>query len=131
MFKNEPILTPLGKIDGRNAIYLDELKQIFSPNRLLFIGDINGKLCSNNLEGHRWYSCEISFDLIQAYDCRELELSKWKIESSFDQVIDSELITGLRLDGKGYRHYILSTYDYVYSIISKGFELTITGFRDE
>ena len=129
--KNEPILTALGKLDGRNAIYLDDVRQSFSLNKLTFIGELNGKLCSNNVSGYRWYSYELTFDLIQAYDCRELELCKWNTDSSFDEIIDSELIAELKLGEKGYRHYILSTYDYVYRIICKGFELKITGQRNQ
>jgi len=130
MSRNIPIVTTLGVINGRNAIYLDDIKQSFSPNQLLFIGEINGKLCSNNTSGHRWYSYEVCFNLIQAYDCRELEICKLNTESSFDEIMHSELIAELKLAGKGYKHYILSTYDYVYSIVSKGFELKITGHRN-
>ena len=130
MAKNVPVLTILGVLNGRNAIYLDDVKQSFSPNQLLFIGEINGKLCSNNASEYRWYSYEVCFNLIQAYDCRELEVCKWKTESSFDEIIDSELIAELKLAPKDYKHYILSTYDYVYSIVSRGFELQITGHRN-
>ncbi|TYQ14641.1 UNVERIFIED_CONTAM: hypothetical protein Cloal_1000 [Acetivibrio alkalicellulosi] len=130
MSKNKPVITNLGKIDGRNGIYLDDVKQTFSPNKLFFNGEIDGKLCSNNAEGYRWYSYELYFSLVQAYNCMELELCKLKVESSFDEIIDSELITKFNLDGKSYKHYILSTYDYVYSIISKEFNLKITGHRN-
>jgi|LSQX01.1.fsa_nt_gb hypothetical protein len=130
MSENNPIVTELGKLDGRDGIYLDGVKQCFSPNKLTFVGEINGDLCTNNPSGHRWFAYELSFNRIQAFDCRELEICKWKVESSFDEIQDSELITELRLDEKGYQHYILSTYDYVYSIIAKGYELKITGYRN-
>jgi hypothetical protein len=129
VLQNEPIQTELGEIDGRDGIYLDDVKQTFSPNQLTFVGDINGNLCTNNSLGYRWYSYELTFHQVQAYDCRKLEICKWRVISSFDEVKDSELIKELRLEGKGYKHYILSTYDYVYQVIAKDFELKITGHR--
>ncbi|HEX9059665.1 MAG TPA: hypothetical protein VF941_05770 [Clostridia bacterium] len=129
MSKNNPIVTELGMLEGRDGFYLDDVIQSFSPNKLTFIGEINGKLCTNNPTGHKWFTYELSFNLIQAFDCRELEICKWKVESSFDEIQDSELITELGLCGKGYQHYTLSTYDYMYSIIAKGYELKITGGR--
>jgi len=129
MNRSLPIVTEMGKIEGRNGIYLDSVKQNFSPNELVFIGEINGNLCDKNNLGYRWYSYELSFKFIQAFECRELEICKWDNVSSFDEVADSELIKELALNKIDYHHYILSTYDYVYSIISKGFELKITGHR--
>lgn len=124
---NEPIFTELGRIDGRNGIYLDEMKQ--EMNKLRFIGDLNGKLCSENVLGFRWYSYEMIFSYVQAYECQELEICKLKVQSSFDEVKDSDLVKELKLENKEYKHFILSTYDYVYSIIAKEFELRITGSR--
>jgi len=130
MSKNNSIVTELGKLDGRDCIYLDSVKQCFSPNRLTFSGEINGDLCENNPFGHRWLVYELSFYQIQAFECRELEICNWEIESSFDEIHDSKLLIELGLDEKSYKHYILSTYDYVYSIVAKGYELKITGYRN-
>jgi hypothetical protein len=125
MLENRPIHTQLGVISGRDAIYLDTMEQEF--NRIIFKGEFNGIVCTKNETGQEWVPYKLSFNQIQAFDCRELEISKWEVVSSFDEVVHSGLLNELGLDGKGYSHYILSTYDYVYSIIAKEFDLELTG----
>ncbi|MBG9796038.1 hypothetical protein ABD76_27830 [Paenibacillus dendritiformis] len=127
MLENIPIYTQLGIINGRDGIYLDKMHQ--DLNQLTFIGDINGKLCTNNELGYRWYSYKLVFNHVQAYDCRGLDICRWKVVSSLDEVKNSDVLKEVKLDGKGYNHYILSTYDYIYSIIAKGFEMEITEGR--
>jgi hypothetical protein len=72
---------------------------------------------------------QLDFKYIHAFECREIEVCRWKVESSFDEIQDSDWISELRLGEKGYQHYILSTYGYAYRIIAKEFELVITGTR--
>lgn len=129
MDMNKPITTELGIIEGRDGIYLDSMKQEFSPSRLFFVGEINSDLCTNNQLTHKWYAYEIVFNTVEAYDCRWIDISRWKTVSSFDEIHESNFIDKLGLATEGLNHYLFSTYDYIYSVIAKNFEFKITGKR--
>lgn len=134
MSKNVPIITELGKIWGRDAIYLDEMRQVGA--QLVFTGEINGGLCGHNYLGDDFYKYKLTFSLVQAYSYRELDICDWEYTSSFSEIEDSDWVRELGLDrndkwekqyGKGYCHFLLFTYDDVYSILAKRFELVVDG----
>ena len=134
MSMRKPIETELGIISGRDAIYLDEQRIATKPYGLIFKGDFNGNLCSNNTTGKEWIPYELSFDYPLYFVCYELDLYPYELPlpSSFNTVAESELIASLfKQDWTGnlaktdLNHYVLATYDYVYEILAQDFKLSI------
>lgn len=125
--KSKPITTEVGRIDGRNGIYLDNVQHCLEKGTLQFCGDINGNLCSANEAGFRWISYECDFLGVSAYQCVGLEECGWDIESSFDEVVESNYLTELGLSST-YKVYLFATYDYVFRIVAEDYEFrTLSG----
>lgn len=124
--KTEPIETVVGKLTGRNALYLDEVRQTFAPPSLIFKGSLSAPRCSNYQGEERFPAYEALFEDCQYYDCTSLDAYKREkhLSSSFDIVIDSELLNSLKLSAH-YNHYVLATYDFVYEIVAKNFALNL------
>jgi hypothetical protein len=120
------IVTQLGEISGRNAIYLD--KFLHDEAGLRLEGEINGSLCQVTEKKNLWLAYRLSFAGALAYDCRELEICRWSYFSSFDEVEESAWLRELGLEARC-RHYVVATYDFVYRIAATGFELEIVGER--
>lgn len=112
------ISTTIGTLSGRDAIYIDELKQVFAPSIVTLKGKINGSLCSSNIYNLKWINYKFTFRGVKYFDCCHLDSCKIEVHlsSSFDIVNNSEQIKTLGLDSK-YIHIIVSTYDYIYQII--------------
>lgn len=124
----KPIETKLGIISGRDAIYLDEQKMIEEPYGMIFTGEINGNLCSNNTSNMEWLSYRLSFDCPIYFSCHELDLyDESALNSSFDILVKSDLLASIiNKDHRGkfkddFKHFVLATYDYVYEIIARDF----------
>jgi len=127
-----PIITPVGKIWGRDAIFLDEVKII---NEVTFeiIGEFVGKLCEN-LKDDTYQKYHITFNSVHLFKMIELDYDEIEYESSFDLVKNSEQILKMiktdkemsigKID-KSYNHYVFRTYDSVFEIIGTGFQLNL------
>ncbi|MBS7528918.1 hypothetical protein IC619_000225 [Hazenella sp. IB182353] len=124
--KNVPIITKLGRIDGRDGIYLESVVQ--EDYDITFSGDINGVLVENNILQQEWYVYKIIFTSVQLYEGIKIDECKWNIDSSFDEVVNSSKINALRfLNSSDYRHFIFATYEYIYSIIARDYTINIKG----
>ena len=136
-----PINTEVGIISGRDAIFLDEQKLVQGDScGMIFVGELNGDLCSNNATGKEWIPYKLSFEYPIYYFCCELDLYDHlyraklpKKSSSFDIVTKSDLLTNLtentidfssRYEGN-FSHFVLATYDYIYEIVARDFTLEI------
>ncbi|WP_086932717.1 hypothetical protein [Agarilytica rhodophyticola] len=122
----ETISTPLGIINGRDAIYLDKVEELFSPHCLSFSGEFNSALCSDTNDEENFISYQIIFEEILIFDCQHLDYCKYEVEllSNFDKVNSSSWMKSFNVPAE-YIHYRFATYDYLYQIISKRYKLIL------
>jgi hypothetical protein len=131
--KNVPVITKAGKIWGRDSIFLGEINFI-NESEIEIIGSFNGSLCSNLIKG-QFFSYRITFKGINLFKMIELDYNESDYQSSFDLIENSKTLKHLiKLDKKQnsggkidntHKHYIFTTYDSVFEIICKNFELEI------
>ncbi|MBO0593973.1 hypothetical protein I2486_21445 [Cellulophaga sp. E16_2] len=127
-----PIITSVGKIWGRDAIFLDEVK-IIDETTIEIIGSFNGNLCENlKDDSDKKYS--IIFSSVHLFKMIELDYDEIEYESSFDEVKNSnQLVKMINMDkemhigkiDKDYKHFVFRTYDTVFEIIGMRFELNL------
>ena len=128
----QPIETCLGVISGRDAIYLDNIHFDYSKHFVQFVGEINGHLCSINSENAEFIKYTLSFSGLLSFKMIELDFEDYKGNSSFDEVINSEWISQMRKYDSAskvkpeHKHYFLRTYDDIFEIVCKNYELKIT-----
>lgn len=129
---SKPIITDVGRIWGRDAIFLDKVNMI-NEETFQLIGEFNGTLCSN-IKNKEYIRYNITFKNVILFKMIELDFDESNKESSFDEVENSNVIVHLknkdnqRKTGKiddSFKHYIFSTYDTVFEIIGKSFELIL------
>jgi hypothetical protein len=128
----EPIVTEIGVISGRDAIFLDLAEH--KDSALTFYGEINADLLNTKYIGNGdFIKYTLGFYDVIFYQCHELDLYNFNLlKSSFDHVKNSELIEELNSRNsekmtKDHKHYRLATYDYIYDIISSKYILKISG----
>lgn len=123
---NIPIETALGRLDGRDCIYLDRFAFEDGTGTLVLDGAINGTLCTIPQPG-RFVPFTLRFLGVLAVKMVELDSCDWDFESSFDEVRDSEWISSL--GGKvtaAHRHFFVQTYDYVFDVVvCEGYEFDV------
>lgn len=127
-----PIITSVGKIWGRDAIFLDEVK-IIDETTIEIIGSFNGNLCEK-LKDDSEQKYSIIFSSVHLFKMIELDYDEIEYESSFDEVQNSNQLTKMinmdkemyigKID-KDYKHFIFRTYDTVFEIIGMRFELNL------
>lgn len=125
MPSNIPIETPLGRLDGRDCIYLHGFAFEYGPCTLVLDGSINGNLCSIKQPG-RSILYTLRFSGVLAVKMVELDLCDWSFESSFDEVRDSEWVR--LLGGKvtaAFRHFFVQTYDFVFDVVCEDYEFVL------
>jgi hypothetical protein len=91
MAHNSPIETVLGRLDGRDCIYLDGYWFEDGSSTLTLEGSINGDLCGIAQPG-RFISFTLRFRGVLALKMVELDSCDWEFKSSFDEVIGSEWV---------------------------------------
>lgn len=126
IMKTQAIETVVGILQGRNALYLDEAKQTFSPPLIAFKGVLSAPRCSNYQGAERFPIYEASFADCRYFTCVEIDRYKNEkyLTSSFDLVLNSDLLESLKLSGS-HQHYIFATYDFIYEIVATNFTLTV------
>jgi len=134
MEKAIAIDTCLGVLNGRDCVYLDQMKRD-DLNNLTFTGDINGHLISQHRNEKRWFPYTLIFQRVLAYFACELDTYEnlaglWHLNgSSFDLIEDSSWLKSLPVrkdfDKDIYQHYRLFTYDDVYNIIAVSYKLEV------
>ena len=124
----QPVETPLGIVNGRDGIYLDDIKLSDRTNRLTLKGVFNTALCSAaDSQSVDFDGCRISFAGVLAFKVIELDSWDWNSESSFDEILESDWIR--ELGGKvtpDHRHYLVQTYDDVIEVVCERMEITLT-----
>ena len=135
MSKYVAISTPIGILRGRNAIYLDAATLSNNCSTLELSGEFNCHLASKPLTNTRWQRYRIAFHNVIALQM--IELDTWESlpqgsegESCFDECIDSAWLA--QMGGKAtaeHRHFVVWTYDDVFGVICKGYELTMLAAR--
>lgn len=130
--KVTPIITEVGKIWGRDAIFLHRVNVI---NECTFelTGQFNGALCSN-LQDNDDRNYKIVFKEVHVFKMIELDFDETEYESSFDMIENSKQILKMietdktnyigKIDDT-YKHFVFRTYDTVFEIIGKAFQLTL------
>jgi hypothetical protein len=125
MPRNIPIETALGRLNGRDCIYLDGFAFEDRMGTLVLDGCINGNLCTTQHPG-RMVPYTLRFCGVLAVKMVELDSCDWDFESSFDEVRDSEWIR--LLGGKvtaAQRHFFFQTYDYVFDVVCESYEFEV------
>jgi hypothetical protein len=123
--KHEPIQTPVGILYGRDAIYLDLMAVDIKAKKVTLHGVINGNLCSIP-QRSRFIKYTIAFVDVLALTMIELDSCDGEYSSSFDEVIHSSWVS--ELGGKvtsSHRHLVVHTYDDVFNVVCRQFELII------
>lgn len=130
--KAVPIITEVGKIWGRDAIFLDEVN-VINESTFELTGEFNGALCSN-LKDSDDRKYRITFKGVHLFKMIELDFDESENESSFDIIENSKQILQMINDDKTkhigkiddtYKHFVFRTYDTVFEIIGKDFELLL------
>ncbi|MDR1198127.1 MAG: hypothetical protein LBK94_03820 [Prevotellaceae bacterium] len=126
----EPIITNIGIISGRDAIFLDLVEH--KNNVLTFHGEINSDLLNiKDIGNDDFVKYTLNFYDVIFYQCYELDLYNLNLlKSSFDSIKKSKLIEELNSRNtekitNEHKHYRLATYDYIYEIISSKYILKI------
>ncbi len=134
---NEPIIIKeLGKVYGRDAIFLDGI-EFNGTYSVKLTGNFNGRLCKN-VKDEKWITYELTFNEILEFKMVELDFySDIEYTSSFEKVIDSERIKEFSKSSQSFKlkssheHYIFHTYDDVIEIIASEFELKLKAKREK
>lgn len=128
---NEPIIIDeLGKIYGRDAIFLDGI-EFNGTHSVKLTGDFNGSLCEN-VKNEKWITYELTFKEILEFKMVELDFyPDAEYTSSFEKIVDSDRINEFSKSSQNFKikssleHYIFHTYDDVIEVIASEFELKL------
>lgn len=106
---------------GRDAVYLDRMFHDIDSAYLLFEGQLKSSVSSSK----HFTTYKLRFLQPIHFNCTELDRYKNEkyLSSSFDLVLESELLKTIRYNNNNYQHFILATYDFVYEIICIGYEM--------
>ena len=127
-----PIITSVGKIWGRDAIYLDNVN-VVNESTFELSGEFNGTLCSN-LDNNTNKGYRITFNSVHLFKMIELDYDEIDYESSFDLIENSEQVAKMIKEDKemhigkinnSYKHFVFRTYDTVFEVIGKDYELEL------
>ena len=128
--KEPVIIEELGKIWGRDAIYLDKIE--FDGTRSVKLtGEFNGALCEH-VKNSKWITYELIFSGVLEFKVVETDFFfDSEYTSSFERVKGSEKIKdfsnraeSLKLKDS-HEHFILHTYDDIIELVAGGFEIQL------
>jgi len=134
--KHEPIIVEeLGKIWGRDAIFLDKI-EFQGTRRVKIVGELNGALCEK-VTHEKHISYEITFFNILEFKMIELDFYDSKsYSSSFEKVLNSVKLASYRKQElhsskikNSHEHYIFHTYDEIFEVIAEGFDLKLNYYE--
>lgn len=128
---NEPIIIEeLGKIYGRDAIFLNRI-EFKGTHSVKLTGDLNGLLCEN-IKYEKWINYELTFKGVLEFKMVELDFySDIEYTSSFEKNVHSDRINDFSKSSQNFKiksshkHYIFHTYDDVIEVIASDFELKL------
>jgi len=128
----KPIITEVGIIIGRDAIYLDKVNFI-NEQTFELVGGFTGSLCEN-LDDDVETAYSIIFNNVHLFKMMELDFDEYEYVSSFDLVenskqlykmITEDLERNIKKIDNSYQHFIFRTYDTVFEIVGKDFKLIL------
>lgn len=124
--EHKKIQTQLGYINGRDTIYLENIENSLFPLQLKLLGEISGNGCSLEKWKNEFLKYELFFSSVAMYNCFELDYFPYKkqLKSSFDEIVNSEWLEKLQLT-ETHKHFVVSTYDHIFEIIAKEYDLKI------
>jgi len=129
-----PVVTEIGTLRGRDAIYLDSVVISDGQNTLTLCGEFNCSLASKPPDAE-WQAYQVRFSEVLALQMCELDTweslqdRRWP-ETSFDEVVDSPWLARMRGKvSKMHRHYVFQTYDQVFEVICTSYELELKEIR--
>jgi hypothetical protein len=126
-----PVITDVGEISGRDAIFLDKVN-VINESTFELTGEFNAALCSNLQNDDRKYS--LTFKGVHLFKMTELDFCEIEYHSSFDLVENSDQVSKMVHADKtnhigkidpSYKHYIFTTYDTVFEVVCKEFALKL------
>jgi hypothetical protein len=131
----EAVITPLGYLYGRDAIYVDKLDYKLGRGHVTLAGEFNGALASES-ESDDFVMYTLHFEGVYYFSKVELDLhgdqpptGKTDIKSDWLEYRQSPLLERARQKGKQelkeLRHFILFTYDDVFEIACQHYELQL------
>lgn len=125
----------LGKLNGRDCIYIDTVTQD-DMDSLIFKGEINGHL-AEKIKTDRFLPYQLTFRRVLTYFVCELDTyeniddSAHLDYSCFNVVENSQWLESIPIrrdfDRWVYKHYQVFTYDFVYNIIAVDFDFSVSG----
>jgi hypothetical protein len=122
-----PIQTTVGVLWGRDAIFLDDVEFSYNNNIVRLKGEFGSRFDTDNSATK--YLLE--FRSVYIFKMVELDLSDELIDmddhnSSLFEILESDLLEcAKRNRGVDLRHFIIQTYDDVFEIVCKDYELNI------
>lgn len=122
--KINSVKTEIGEIWGRDAIYLSDMKMINEMTFMLtgFITKPSEKNYSITFhEVHLFKMIELDFDTIPYKSAFDIIENSQKIE----EMVKQDLRMSIGKIDHSYNHYVFRTYDSVFEIIGKNFELKL------
>ncbi len=120
----EPITTPVGIINGRDAIYLDEIHlDLVKTSSLILQGELS-PFAASERESDEWIAYKLVFFGIRGLKVTELDSWDFKCASSFDEVRESDFLKTFKASAD-HKHYKVQTYDYVFDVVARRFELSL------
>ncbi len=124
------LLEGIGKIYGRDAIYLDRM-EFETVEKITLIGKFNGELCTeSSIDEDIGY--KITFNNVIDFSCIELDFYNeyGRYSASFEYYLHSKKIREFRKKDSNkctakHKHYVFYTYDRVFEIIAKSFDFRL------
>lgn len=128
--KEPVIIKELGKVWGRDSIYLDKI-EFNGTHSVKLTGDFNGSLCEN-VKDSGWISYELTFSGLLEFRIVELDFfSSSDYTSSFEKVKNSDRINEFSKSlehfklKESHEHFIFHTYDDVIEVIASKFDIKL------
>ena len=128
-----PVISSVGKVWGRDAIYLDKV-HVLGESTFELTGKFNGTLCEN-LEDNSFHKFKITFRSVLMFKMMDLDYDEIEYKSSFDLIENSEQIARMIKEDQEeylskvddtYKHIVFRTYDTVFEVIGLEYELELT-----
>ncbi len=116
-----PVKTELGILRGRDCVYLDSHVANSELKTLTLQGEINCDLCDPPVWG-LFLPYTLRFLGVTSFDVVDLDSSRWDWDSSFEEV------QAQRPDGL--TTYTVQTYDYVFTVACRSFDLVVEHVAD-
>lgn len=127
-----PCTTVVGFIHGRDAFFLDDVHHEPKHLHLTFRGELTSSLCSIPPSTDDFVPYQLSFFEVLAFKMEEIDFSSRRNRSSFAEIKQSQWRKQLQMSDATkrlsamHKHFSLVTYDHIFDIIAKSYDLIIT-----